>query len=155
MGHREIVFLGARSGYSTTEARMRGFMSAHQAYRLEPGPMLPGEFTREDGYAETKRLLSSGTSFTAIFAVTDMVACGVLQALREANLRVPQDVSVVGYDDIPFALDLVPALTSVHVPMEEIGRTAVRLALHPEEKQHVVLGTHVVIRDSAAPRTSS
>jgi LacI family transcriptional regulator len=50
-------------------------------------------------------------------------------------------------------LHMVPALTTVHVPMEEIGRTAVRMALHPDERQHVVLGTHVVIRDSAAPAT--
>jgi LacI family transcriptional regulator len=60
-------------------------------------------------------------------------------------------VSVVGYDDIPLATNVVPALTTVRVPTEELGRTAVRLALHPGEPQHVVLGTHIVVRDSVAP----
>jgi LacI family transcriptional regulator len=80
-----------------------------------------------------------------------MVAAGVLAVLREAGLRVPEDVSVVGYDDIPLALDVYPPLTTVHVPTEELGRAAVRLALHPEEPQHLVLGTHIVIRGSAGP----
>jgi LacI family transcriptional regulator len=86
--------------------------------------------------------------------MTDMVAAGVLQALREANLRVPDDVSVVGYDDIPLSLDLVPALTTVHIPHEELGRTAVRLALHRDGNpsgQRVKMGTHVVVRASAGP----
>ena len=62
-----------------------------------------------------------------------MVAAGALQALREARVSVPEEVSVVGYDDVPLALDLFPALTTVNVPHEELGRAAVRLALHREE----------------------
>lgn len=151
-GHREIVFLGARDGYPVIEGRMAGFIRAHDTFGVSPGPIVPGGFTRESGYEQTRRLIALGTRFSAIFAATDMVACGALQALREARLGVPGDVSVVGYDDIPFATDMLPALTTVHVPLEEIGRTAVRLALHPEEKQHLVLGTHVVIRDSVATR---
>jgi LacI family transcriptional regulator len=77
-----------------------------------------------------------------------MVAVGVLRALREAGVRVPEDVSVAGYDDIPLAADLVPGLTTVHIPTEELGRTAVRLALDPSLPQHVTLGTHIVVRGS-------
>ena len=91
---------------------------------------------------------------TAVIGITDMVATGVLAALREAGLRVPQDISVAGYDDIPLSADLSPALTTVRIPHEELGRAAVRLALHRDEyalDQHMMLGTHVVIRESTAP----
>lgn len=87
-------------------------------------------------------------------AATDMVAAGALTALHEAGLTVPGDVSLAGYDDMPFARDLHPALTTVHVPYEELGRLAVRTALgHRGESadEHLLLGTHVVVRDSVAP----
>jgi LacI family transcriptional regulator len=89
-----------------------------------------------------------------VFAGSDAIAVGVLGALEEAGLRVPRDVSLVGYDDIQLAGDLRPQLTTVHVPYEELGRTAVRMALDggrgPEGRpaQRAVLGTHVVVRDS-------
>jgi LacI family transcriptional regulator len=155
-GHRKIVFLGVVDPQHTTSAeRVSGFVRAHQAYGITPEPdaIIAGDFTREFGYEETRRLLARGAEFTAVFAATDMVAAGTMQALREAGRDVPRDVSVVGYDDIPLARDLYPALTTVHVPHEELGRTAVRLALQRDEHgsgQHVVLGTHVV-RDSVAP----
>jgi LacI family transcriptional regulator len=81
-----------------------------------------------------------------------MVALGALAALREAGLRIPCDVSLVGFDDVPFATDLTPALTTIRVPYEEPGRTAVRLALEWDadiaSDDHVVLSTQLVIRDS-------
>lgn len=86
-------------------------------------------------------------------AATDMVAAGALTALHEAGLDVPGDVSLAGYDDIPFARDLHPALTTVHVPYEELGRLAVRTALGRTAEtpaEHLLLGTHVVVRDSVA-----
>jgi LacI family transcriptional regulator len=157
LGHREIVFLGADDPeYTTTSDRVGGFLRAHKAHGIDVPPemIIEGPFDREFGYQATRRLLSGGPRFTAIFASTDMSAGGVLIALREAGVRVPQDVSVVGYDDIPLATDVTPALTTVHIPHEDLGRTAVRLALHRDRNamnQHVVLGTHVVIRDSAGP----
>jgi LacI family transcriptional regulator len=129
-------------------------VEAHRAHGLEPDPdlVVHGQFTRTSGYEVTRKLLTDGRRFTGIFAATDVVASGVLHALREANLQVPADVSVVGYDDIPQAFDLVPALTTVHVPHEELGRTAVRLAVNRETEptQHVTLGTHIVVRQSTA-----
>lgn len=87
------------------------------------------------------------------------MAAGAAQALEEAGVRVPKDVSLVGYDDIPVAQELRPRLTTVHVPLEEMGRQAVRLALADgdeddwrEQPSGVVrLGTHIVVRDSVAP----
>jgi LacI family transcriptional regulator len=157
LGHRDIAFLGAgESGHTTIDGRLRGFERAHKAHHL---PMTPQRthaitFDRESGYRATRDLLARGQKFTAIFAATDVIASGVLVALREADLRVPEDVSVVGYDDIPLARDLTPELTTVHVDYEELGRTAVRFALNRDRhamSQHTVMGTHVVIRDSAGP----
>lgn len=156
-GHRRVAFIGADAPEevpNTTKAhRFEGFLRAHEAFGVEHDPALvvPSAFTREAGLRATRRLLASGREFTAVFAATDMVAAGVLAALRDAGLRVPQDVSVVGYDDIPLAQDVSPALTTVHIPTEEIGRAAVRMALHPEEPQYLLLGTHIVVRGSAGP----
>lgn len=157
LGHRRIAFVGTTtSGFVTTDERVRGFHAAHASFGLtaDPESLVAGDYTRASGYEAARRLIKSGLDCTAIFAVTDMVAAGVLVALREEGIRVPEDVSVVGYDDIPLTTDLYPALTTVHVPHEELGRTAVRLALDRHEQpmnQHVVLGTHIVVRDSAAP----
>ena len=110
-----------------------------------------GTFTRAFGYRGARDLLASGAQFTALFAATDMVAAGALQALRERGVSVPDDIAVAGYDDIPLAIDVYPTLTTVSIPHEELGRTAVRLALHRDEfpdSQHQVLGTHIVLRDS-------
>jgi LacI family transcriptional regulator len=153
-GHRRIVYLGdVQVNHTTSRDRIKGFTRAYEDYgvAVDPTMIVRGDYTHAAGYAGTKRLLAAGASFTAIFAATDMVAAGVLMALREAGVRVPEDVSVVGYDDIPLAVNVVPALTTVRVPTEELGRTAVRLALDAAENQHVVLGTHIVVRSSVAP----
>jgi LacI family transcriptional regulator len=154
-GHRRVAIVGVVENLTTASQRLQGFVEAHRAYGREPDPdlIVHGQFNRTSGYQMTKKLLADGHRFTGIFAATDVVATGVLHALREANLRVPADVSVVGYDDIPQAFDLVPALTTVHVPHEELGRTAVRLAVNRETEptQHVTLGTHIVVRQSTAP----
>ncbi|TDT97481.1 LacI family transcriptional regulator [Streptomyces sp. 846.5] len=157
LGHERIVLLGTQPGLSTSDERVSGYERALRSRGLTPDQslMVPGEFSRESGYELTRRLLADGVGFTAVYAITDMVAAGVLHALREAGLRVPEDVSVVGNDDIPLAQELYPALTTVHIPHEELGRTAVRLALnradHPGAQQRMKMGTHVVVRDSAGP----
>ncbi|MGW7043412.1 LacI family DNA-binding transcriptional regulator [Streptomyces avermitilis] len=158
-GHRRILFLGGAPDNTTLQGRERGYAAAHRAFGVQPDPALrlPGDFTRDCGHRLMRRALSRGPEFTAVFAATDMVAAGALTALHEAGLSVPGDVSIAGYDDIPFARDLHPALTTVHVPYEELGRLAARTALTrtPNARdEHLLLGTHVVLRDSvAAPRT--
>jgi LacI family transcriptional regulator len=156
-GHREIAFIGMGDlEHTTTSARFGGFQRAHKTHglKLSKERLLPGTYDRDSGYQQTKAMLAKGIRFTAIVAITDMVASGALFALREEGVRVPEDVSVVGYDDIPLAADLTPSLTTVHIPHEELGRTAVRLALHRDTHaldQHMLLGTHVVIRESTGP----
>jgi LacI family transcriptional regulator len=156
LGHERIALVGTIDGLSTSDERVVGYQKALSGRQLPliPSLVVPGEFSREVGYRATRELIARKEAFTAVFAMTDMVAAGALQALREAGLRVPEDVSVVGYDDIPLALDLYPALTTVHIPHEELGRTGVRLALSRAENpggQRVRMGTHIVVRDSAGP----
>ncbi|MFJ1969353.1 LacI family DNA-binding transcriptional regulator [Streptomyces sp. NPDC087903] len=158
-GHRRILFLGGQRDFSTAEQRLAGYrdaLRAHDAAFVEELDM-PDVYTRASGYRRTLDALHAGLDFTAVLAGTDMVAIGALAALREAGLDVPGDVSIVGYDDVPFAADLAPALTTVRVPYEELGRTAVRLTLEREERlagdDHVVLGTQLVVRQSVrSPR---
>ncbi|MFF5010329.1 LacI family DNA-binding transcriptional regulator [Streptomyces phaeochromogenes] len=152
LGHERVALLGVER-QSTASERVKGYRRALESRGLafDSDLVVPGVHSRESGYEATRRLLSSGRDFTAVFAVTDMIAAGVLKALREAGVRVPDDVSVVGYDDIPLASDLFPSLTTVHVPHEQLGRSAVKLALNREQHpvQHIRMGTHVMVRDSA------
>ncbi|WBO63053.1 LacI family DNA-binding transcriptional regulator [Streptomyces camelliae] len=158
-GHRRVLFLGGKPDHTTAQGRERGYLGAHRARGLEPDPdlLLHGDFTRDSGHRLMRRALEQELDFTAVVAATDMVAAGALTALHEAGLDVPGDVSLAGYDDIPFARDLHPALTTVHVPYEELGRLAVRTALgHSSDSaaspasagEHLLLGTHVVVRGS-------
>jgi LacI family transcriptional regulator len=152
-GARRVAYLGRVPGLSTSSQRISGFVRAHEMLGVnhEPTLIVEGTFTRGFGYRAMRDMVASGADFDAVFAATDMVAAGAVQALRELGIRVPEDVAVAGYDDIPTALDVYPALTTVNVPHEELGRAAVRLALHRDqfpESQHQVFGTHVVVRAS-------
>ncbi|MGW5650524.1 LacI family DNA-binding transcriptional regulator [Streptomyces humi] len=153
-GHRRILFLGGESDLSSAEERRSGYLDALRAHGADPVEELDteGAYTRASGYARTRDALRERVEFTAVFAATDMLALGAIAALREAGLDVPADVSVVGFDDVPFAADLTPPLTTVRVPYEELGRTAVRLALERGDSrngdQRVMLGTQLVIRQS-------
>jgi LacI family transcriptional regulator len=154
MGHRRIAHLEGPPRFSTTRERRRGYEGALEAFGVEVDPalVLSGDFTRDGGLRACSELLDSGAEFTAIFAANDMAAVGALAALREHGLSVPGDVSLVGYDDIPFSRDVTPALTTVRVPMVELGRQAMRLALAPAEDEERVLRlpTEPVVRGSAA-----
>lgn len=153
-GHRRVLFLGGDPQLSTGQQRREGYLHALRAHGVEETRELnvPGLYTRVSGYQRTRDALKARVDFTGIVAGTDMVALGALAALRDAGLSVPRDVSLVGFDDVPFAADLSPSLTSVRVPYEDLGRTAVRLALDRTERisgdDHVVLSTQLVIRQS-------
>jgi len=156
-GHHRILFLGGKPGMSTAEQRRAGYLQALRAHGVPYAEELdvPGTYTRASGYDRMRDALKAGLEFTAVFAGTDMVATGVLAALREAGLDVPGDISVMGFDDVPFAADLSASLTTLRVPYEDLGRTAVRLALDGERRvtggDHVILGTQLVVRQSVRP----
>ena len=154
LGHRRIVHVSGPPGLSTTRDRVDGYLGALASYGLDADTRLivAGDFSREGGHAATGRLLDSGVEVTAIFAGNDLAAVGVVTALHERGLRVPEDVSVAGFDDVPVASDVTPALTTVRVPMAEMGRQSMRLALRgPGAAYEVVhLQTELVERRSVA-----
>lgn len=158
-GHRRIAHIGGSPDHITFRRREQGYRRALAAFDVEVDPALisTGQPGRDGGFAQARALLAT-TDVTAIFVVSDETAAGVLAAARAAGRSVPEDLSVVGFDDIPLARDLYPALTTVHVPLLEVGRMAARMAMPraqvagsgPAAEQHITVGTHVVVRDSVA-----
>jgi LacI family transcriptional regulator len=155
-GHTRVAHLAGPHEFSVAGQRLEGYERALRAHGVKPDPALVAEsdMTRESGYEAACRLLTD-TDATAIFCASDMSAAGAIAAARDLGRSVPDDLSVVGFDDIPLAEDLYPRLTTVHVPQQELGRSATRLALHrrPSDppSRRVVLGSHVVVRQSVAP----
>jgi LacI family transcriptional regulator len=161
-GHDRILYLGHHAGQTTFEIRLDGYRRALTDHRVpyDESLVVPGWVGRANGYRMMSERLATGPAdFTAVFAADDLTAAGALRALRERGLRVPDDLSMVGYNDLPVAADL--CLTTVHVPKEKLGRTAIRLALHERDTRSPgpvairrVLGTHLVVRDSVRPRAA-
>ncbi|WP_460514435.1 LacI family DNA-binding transcriptional regulator [Flindersiella endophytica] len=157
-GHERILCLGARPGYTTADSRVTGYREALAAHHVPHDPALEVEgivMEWHEGHRMMSRRLAAGPpDFTAVFCLNDLIAGGAHRALTEHGLRVPDDISMVGFDDLPPSSDL--GLTTVHLPHEEIGRTAVRLALEHEARggtpPRVSIGTHLVVRDSVRPR---
>lgn len=153
-GHRRIAVITGIPDHTATVGRFEGYRQALEDFGvpLDDSLIVRGSQERDAGYAGVCGLIERGTDFTAVFAHNDLVAAGVMAGLRDAGLRVPDDVSVVGFDDIDLAQELTPRLTTVHVPHEELGRAAVRLAVEKPDPRssaaEVILGTHVVVRDS-------
>lgn len=160
-GHRRILYVGGLTALSTTRARIDGYQRALRMRDIDSDPALVrtgAPFSRVAGYEAVREVLREGLDFTAVFAANDNVATGVVQALEEAGLDIPGDVSVAGYDDVPVAEQMRPTLTTVRVPLEEMGRQAIRLALaNPDDfesstRPGIRLGTHIIVRDSVRGR---
>lgn len=160
LGHREIAFLAGDERLVSARERARGFHHALSEVGLPRDPELiaTGDFTEEGGHAATRALLRGRRRFTALFAANDYSAFGAVAALREARLRVPEDVSVVGFDDMPPAATARPPLTTVRQPTTDMGQRAVGLLLDAiaghAVPQYVVLPTTLVVRGSTAPPRS-
>lgn len=156
-GHRRVLFLGRRPGYTTPEARITGYREALRNHGIphDPNLEIDGTMERHEGYRmldeHLTRLRHQPRDFTAIVAANDLIAAGARLAAHQHGLHIPHDISLVGFDDLPLATDI--DLTTVHLPHEELGRTAVRLALDSRTPRHRTLGTHIIIRNSVQPHT--
>jgi LacI family transcriptional regulator len=157
LGHRHIGFVAGPPQLLCSRARLDGHRAGLEAAGIAPNPALvqPGDFYHEAGFRGATELLSSADPPTAIFAASDQMAFGVYEAVRRRGLRVPDDVSVVGFDDLPEARWASPPLTTVRQPLSEMGmlaaRTVLRLARGEEiESPRVELATDLVVRDSTA-----
>ncbi|GAA1111365.1 LacI family DNA-binding transcriptional regulator [Nocardiopsis metallicus] len=158
-GHRRFAILAGPTNLRTARERLDGFHSALSAAGLELAHhnVVHGDFTRDGGYESTQRLTALGTDATCLFAVNDVMATGAIAALRDMGKSVPDDLSVAGFDDIPTLRDLTPALTTVRLPLEEMGERAAALALDTEyqgEPRVISVEGTVMSRESTAPPKS-
>ena len=158
LGHRQIAYLGGTATTAYDQARMHGYRGAMEAEGV-PVPdayVRTGRFSYEHGIVGGAALLDLPESPTAVFAGSDETALGVIEAARTQGLRVPEDLSVVGFDDTPVARLAAPPLTTVRQPLREMGAVAVRTALRlaaggSVDSHHVELATELVVRQSTAP----
>ncbi|MFG2127114.1 LacI family DNA-binding transcriptional regulator [Streptomyces sp. NPDC048751] len=158
LGHRRIAMISGPEDQLCCSARLDGYRSALHAAGLpiDPEIVVHAGLTREDGCAAARTLLALPERPTAIFAANDLQALGVYQAAREVGLRIPDDLSVVGFDDLPVVAWVDPPLTTVHQPLTEMAVAATELALtlgRGEEAPQVGLeiATTLTVRASTAP----
>ncbi len=163
LGHRQIALIKGQAFSSDTEPRWQAIQHAAENAGLKLNPdlvtQLEGDSPSHDpGYFAAQRLLDAKTHFTALFAFNDVSAIGAIRAFREAGLRVPQDVSIVGFDDIQSAAFQNPGLTTVRQPLRTMGILAAEAILrqiaspaeHPSSRQ-VVVDPELVVRESTCP----
>jgi LacI family transcriptional regulator len=155
LGHRRIAYLGGLAAATCNQARMHGYRGAMEAegVPVPDGYVRTGRFSYEHGIAGGAALLDLPQPPTAVFAGSDETALGVIEAARGRGLRVPEDLSVVGFDDTPVARLAAPPLTTVRQPLREMGAVAVRTALRlaageKVDSHHVELATELVVRRS-------
>ncbi len=131
LGHRRIAFISGDLKHPDGKERLRGYRAALEAAGLkyEPAMVMPGNFTEASGLTAVERLIDSREAFTAIFAANDQMAFGAGLGLHRRKLRVPHDVSLVGFDDVASSVYSIPPLTTVHHPVYELGQMAAQAML--------------------------
>jgi DNA-binding LacI/PurR family transcriptional regulator len=155
-GHRRIVQVSGPKGRYDADERTKGYLRALREEGIQPDEkiMRYGDWTPESGYQQMTMLLDGGISFSAVFAHSDLVALGCMQALKDRGLKIPEDVGVIGFDDITITQFVDPPLTSVHQPFFEMGQEAMRVLIDrisgkKPKKRKIVLPTNLVIRRSS------
>jgi LacI family transcriptional regulator len=159
LGHERIVHLAGPQTTSTGVIRLRAFQSAVRHHELESDPSLVvscGYWTEDDGARALRDVLDSGTDFTAVVAGNDLIALGCYDVFAERGISCPSDVSVVGFNDMPFLDKMRPPLTTVAVPHHQVGVEAARMLLESitegdRPSRSVLLPPSLVIRGSTAP----
>lgn len=162
LGHKQIAILVAEAlEESVGKLRLEGYCDALKTHGIEMNTKLIcqtedalSHFSMENGYLSTKKLLERGETFTALYAVSDALAIGARRALYEAGLRVPEDVSLAGYDGIDMAEYSVPSLTTIRQPVEKMAKDTTRLLFdiisNKTEHQHVIYEAELLVRESTA-----
>jgi LacI family transcriptional regulator, galactose operon repressor len=158
LGHRRIGAIAGPSDYMCSRARIDGYRSAldKAGIGFDPALVRHGDFQHEGGFVRGSELLSMPDPPSAIFAGSDQQAFGVYEAARQRGLRVPQDLSVVGFDDLPVARWMSPPLTTVRQPLTEMGRAAAQILSDlieavPPRSRRVELSTELIVRESTVP----
>lgn len=160
LGHKKIAMVVAEPNeQSIGKLRLDGYYEALQAHGIAINPNLVyqttnevGHFSMENGYRTTKRLIESGEEFTAVYAMADVLAIGAIRALLESGLRVPEDVSVAGYDGIDVSGYISPSLTTIRQPVEDMAKNTVKLLFDiiagKKEHQHITFEGELLERES-------
>ncbi len=157
LGHRRIVHLTGPREDSNLRERARGFLRSMTGREDVAPTVLHGDHTFAGGYEMMQAALAADPNITAVFAGNDVVAFGAVRAVIEAGLRVPDDISIIGFDDVDLATVIHPPLTTVHQPKYETGHIAVEMLLTMAERQgppiaeHRVLEVELIERQSCAP----
>ena len=159
LGHRRIAFFSGPPNNADAEQRRRGYRAGLSEAELAPVE-IEGTFTEESGYEAARQFIRLSPRPTAVFACNDSMAIGALSAFNEAGLQVPDDVALVGFDDIPIARFLAPPLTTVKVPIADLGRQGFDVLAHlrgagenGHRRNNVKLNTTLIVRRSCGTRT--
>ena len=164
IGHTRIAILVAEAQeQSISRLRLEGYCDSLKVHDIEINQNLIchteeklSHFSMENGYLSTKRLLARGEPFTALYAVSDSLAVGALRALHEAGLRVPEDISLAGYDGIDMTNYIVPSLTTIRQPAEKMAKDTTKLLFDiiagKKTHQHILYPAELVIRESTRHR---
>jgi LacI family transcriptional regulator len=155
LGYRNFAVLAGRADLLTARDRSAGFRegAARAGVQIDPNAVVHGGFTRDGGYAAMNELLDRGVDATCVFAVNDVMAVGAMAALRDRGIELPSGMAVAGFDDIATLRDITPALTTVRLPLEELGTWALEMVLDPPVEQPRVrrVRGEVVLRESTPP----
>ncbi len=161
LGHRRIAYVIGPANNILERERFSGFKDGLEAAGLpfDPSLVIPGDYTIESGVTAGEDLVARSVRPTAVFCTSDEMAIGLMRTLFSAGLRVPEDISVAGFDDIEFAAVAEPALTTIHQPRRELGKAAATVLIDllqgRSTPKQIRLETELVIRDSVAPPKAS
>lgn len=154
-GHKRIALIDGFLYKSPAKGRLMGYKKALKENRIHLDDALVsiGDIDVKNGYERTMQLFEKGLDFTAIFAYNDMMAFGAMQAIREKGLRIPQDIGLVGYDDIPFSSLMNPTLTTIRLEKQDLGAESVKLLLSRINGRHkklkkVFLDVELIVRET-------
>jgi DNA-binding LacI/PurR family transcriptional regulator len=161
LGHREIAFMRGQTFSSDSDERWKGLVAVAERLGLEIRPELVVTLERdmtspELGYPVVQQLLATNRPFTALVAFNDISAMGAIRALQDCNLRIPDDVSVIGFDNIKASAFTLPRLTTISQPLEEIGRVATQTLLNrihgtADAREDIMIEPELVVRESTGP----
>jgi DNA-binding LacI/PurR family transcriptional regulator len=158
LGHRAIAHITGPQHHGNMTGRDHGFVNAIASARVAPEPIvLHGENSFHGGYHLTRQLLEQHPNVTAIFAANDIMAFGAARAIYESQRRIPDDISLIGFDNVELSAVVHPPLTTIHQPKYEMGKTAVEILLRLAAKnsdrkpEHRVLGVELIERQSCRP----
>lgn len=157
LGHSRIGFITGSMDLGCAQDRLAGYRSALRTHHIPEAPELlyEGGFFQPDGYAGAEAFLDLSDPPTAIFASNDVMAMGAMDAVRHRGLRVPDDVSIVGFDNVPQSAAVFPSLTTVQQPLEQMGRVATQMLLvileqPAKETGRIELPTELIVRSSTS-----